>query len=185
MTRSSSGEIVRSMAALQEIVAWLRRTRAPASARAPNLLAEAGLLEGRRVTTHWESTDDFGRRYPAVKLDAERIFIRDGDVWTSAGISAGIDLALALIEDDLGPEVARRTAQQLVVHQRRISSRIPLMHWRATALAFAVSGHQFVHVAPTRLEGHALPIGSGLSRTNPRLDDIQKPAVALIGPEIC
>jgi transcriptional regulator GlxA family with amidase domain len=83
------------------------------------LLAEAGLLDGRRATTHWNSTDDFSRRYPTVRLDAERIFIRDGDVWTSAGISAGIDLALALIEDDLGPEGARWTAQQLVVHQRR------------------------------------------------------------------
>lgn len=83
------------------------------------MLAEARLLEGRRATTHWESTELFARLYQNVKLDAERIFIRDGDVWTSAGISAGIDLALALIEDDLGPEVARRTAQQLVVHQRR------------------------------------------------------------------
>ena len=54
-----------------------------------------------------------------MKLDADRIFIRDGDVWTSGGITAGIDLSLALIEDDLGAEVARRTAQQLVVHQRR------------------------------------------------------------------
>jgi transcriptional regulator GlxA family with amidase domain len=82
-------------------------------------LAEAGLLDGRRATTHWGRTDDFARRYPKVKLDADRIFIRDGDVWTSAGITAGIDLALALVEDDLGAEVARRTAQQLVVHQRR------------------------------------------------------------------
>jgi transcriptional regulator GlxA family with amidase domain len=118
----SGGEIVRSVAAAQEVVAWLRRTRARRIASVCSgayLLAEAGLLDGRRATTHWNSTDDFGRRYPKVKLDAERIFLRDGNVWTSAGISAGIDLALALIEDDLGPEVARRTAQQLVVHQRR------------------------------------------------------------------
>jgi transcriptional regulator GlxA family with amidase domain len=118
----SGGEIVRSVAAAQEIVAWLRRARARRTASVCSgayLLAEAGLLDGRRATTHWASTDDFSRRYPKVKLDAERIFIRDGDVWTSAGISAGIDLALALIEDDLGPPLARRTAQQLVVHQRR------------------------------------------------------------------
>jgi transcriptional regulator GlxA family with amidase domain len=83
------------------------------------VLAEAGLLDGRRATTHWANLDDFGRRYPEVKLDADRIFIRDGDIWTSAGISAGIDLALALIEEDNGVLVARRTAQQLVVHQRR------------------------------------------------------------------
>ena len=118
----SGGEIVRSMAALEAIVGWLKRTKARRTASVCSgafLLAEAGLLDGRSATTHWESTENFARRYPKVKLDAERIFIRDGDVWTSAGISAGIDLALALIEDDLGPEVARRTAQQIVVHQRR------------------------------------------------------------------
>lgn len=118
----SGGEIIRSMAAAQEIVAWLREAKVRRTASVCTgayLLAEAGLLDGRSATTHWWSTDDFGRRYPKVKLDAERIFIRDGSVWTSAGISAGIDLALALIEDDLGPAIARRTAQQLVVHQRR------------------------------------------------------------------
>ena len=118
----SGGDIVRSIAAFEEIVAWLKRTKTRRTASVCSgafLLAEAGLLDGRSATTHWESTHHFGRRYPKVKLDAERIFIKDGDVWTSAGISAGIDLALALVEDDLGPEVARRTAQQIVVHQRR------------------------------------------------------------------
>ena len=118
----SGGEIDRSMAALHEIVAWLRRGGARRTASVCSgayLLAEAGRLDGRRATTHWDSSDDFGRRYPKVALDAERIFIRDGDVWTSAGITAGIDLALALIEDDLGPDLARRVAQQLVVHHRR------------------------------------------------------------------
>ena len=118
----SGGEIVRSMPALQEILTWLARTTSQRTASVCSgafILAEAGLLEGRRATTHWESTDDFGRRYPNVTLDAYRIFIRDGNIWTSAGISAGIDLALALVEDDLGPEIARRTAEQLVVHRRR------------------------------------------------------------------
>lgn len=118
----SGGEVVRSSAALEETVAWLRRRTARRTASVCSgayFLAMAGLLDGRHVTTHWASSDDFARRYPKVKLDADRIFIRDGDIWTSAGISAGIDLALALIEDDLGPEVARRTAQQLVVHRRR------------------------------------------------------------------
>lgn len=119
---ASGGEIVRSEAAAREIVTWLKRIQARRIASVCSgafLLAEAGLLDGRSATTHWESTAHFERLYPRVRLDPERIFIRDGDVWTSAGISAGIDLALALIEDDLGPEVARRTAQQLVVHQRR------------------------------------------------------------------
>lgn len=118
----SGGEIVRSIAALEEIVAWLKRVKTRRIASVCSgafFLAEAGLLDGRSATTHWESTDHFRRRYPKVRLDAECIFIRDGDVWTSAGISAGIDLALALIEEDLGPAVARRTAQQIVVHQRR------------------------------------------------------------------
>jgi transcriptional regulator GlxA family with amidase domain len=82
-------------------------------------LAEAGLLDGRRATTHWDAAERFRVRYPKVRLDADRMFVRDGNVWTSAGISAGIDLALALVEDDLGPGLARRAAQQLVVHQRR------------------------------------------------------------------
>ena len=118
----SGGDGTRSLAELREIIRWLKRieVRRPTSVcSGAYVLAEAGLLDGRRCTTHWSRTDDFARRYPKVKLDADRIFIRDGDVWTSAGITAGIDLALALIEDDLGAEVARRTAQQLVVHQRR------------------------------------------------------------------
>lgn len=118
----SGGEIIRSITAAEKIVAWLRRANARRIASVCTgafLLAEAGLLDGRRATTHWASADDFSRRYPRVELDADRIFIRDGDIWTSAGVSAGVDLALALIEDDLGSEVGRRTAQQLVVHQRR------------------------------------------------------------------
>jgi transcriptional regulator GlxA family with amidase domain len=118
----SGGEIIRSIGAAREIVAWLKRIGARRIASVCSgafLLAETGLLDGRRATTHWGNADDLGRRYPKVKLDADSIFIRDGDVWTSAGISAGIDLGLALVEDDLGPEISRRTAQQLVVHHRR------------------------------------------------------------------
>jgi transcriptional regulator GlxA family with amidase domain len=83
------------------------------------ILAEAGLIDGRRATTHWSHTQAFARRFPRVRLEADRIFIKDGPVWTSAGITAGIDLSLALIAEDLGDEVARRTAQQLVVYHRR------------------------------------------------------------------
>ncbi|MGA0605341.1 GlxA family transcriptional regulator [Phenylobacterium sp. VNQ135] len=118
----SGGDGTRSVDNLAKIVGWLKKTparRVASVCSGAYLLAEAGLLDGRRATTHWGRTDDFARRYPKVKLDADRIFIRDGHVWTSAGITAGIDLALALIEDDLGVDIARRTAQQLVVHQRR------------------------------------------------------------------
>jgi transcriptional regulator GlxA family with amidase domain len=85
------------------------------------VLAAAGLLDGRRATTHWSRSEDFARRFPAVRLEADRIWIRDGEVWTSAGITAGIDLALAMIEADLGEAVARAAARQLVVYHRRPS----------------------------------------------------------------
>jgi transcriptional regulator GlxA family with amidase domain len=83
------------------------------------LLAAAGLLDGKLATTHWSRSTDFQQRYPKVKLDADRIFVRQGRIWTSAGVTAGIDLALALIEQDLGEKVARATARQLVVYYRR------------------------------------------------------------------
>ena len=83
------------------------------------ILAAAGLLDGRRATTHWSRTADFTRRFPAVRLEPDRIYVQDGPIWTSAGITAGIDLALALIAQDLGEEIARKTAQQLVVYHRR------------------------------------------------------------------
>ncbi len=120
----SGGDGTRALGELSRIVAWLRAI-APSARRVTSVcsggyvLAEAGLLDGRRATTHWGRSDDFARRYPKVRLEPDRIFVRDGDVWTSAGITAGIDLSLALVEDDLGAGVARRTAQQLVVHQRR------------------------------------------------------------------
>jgi transcriptional regulator GlxA family with amidase domain len=83
------------------------------------LLAAAGLLDGRPATTHWSCALDFRRRFPHVHLDPDRIFVKSGRLWTSAGITAGIDLALALIEEDLGEATARQTAQQLVVYYRR------------------------------------------------------------------
>jgi transcriptional regulator GlxA family with amidase domain len=83
------------------------------------ILAEAGLLDGRRATTHWRRTKQFLSTYPEVKLEPDRIFVRDGNVWSSAGISAGIDLALALAAEDFGDEVAQQTARQLVLYHRR------------------------------------------------------------------
>jgi transcriptional regulator GlxA family with amidase domain len=83
------------------------------------LLAAAGVLEGKRATTHWSRTRDLQAKYPRVCLDADRIYVKSGKVWTSAGITAGIDLALALIGEDLGERVSRRVAQQMVVYHRR------------------------------------------------------------------
>jgi len=83
------------------------------------VLASAGLLDGKAATTHWSRSVDFARKFPKVRLDADRIFVKDGKFWSSAGITAGIDLALALIAEDLGERIARQTAQQLVVYYRR------------------------------------------------------------------
>lgn len=83
------------------------------------ILASAGLLENRLATTHWMYASHLQRLFPSLRVDGDRIFTKDGNVWTSAGITAGIDLALALIEEDLGSEVSRSTAQMLVVYHRR------------------------------------------------------------------
>jgi transcriptional regulator GlxA family with amidase domain len=83
------------------------------------MLAEAGLLDGRRATTHWRRTRHFLITYPEVKLEPDRIFVRDGNIWSSAGITAGIDLALAMVAEDFGDEIAQKTARQLVLYNRR------------------------------------------------------------------
>ncbi|WP_215747564.1 GlxA family transcriptional regulator [Gluconobacter sp. P1C6_b] len=83
------------------------------------LLAAAGLLDGRRATTHWQKAGALKARFPGIRVSADAIHIQDGPVWTSAGISAGIDMALALITQDLGAEIGRRTAQQMVVFYHR------------------------------------------------------------------
>lgn len=83
------------------------------------ILAEAGLLDGRRATTHWQRTRQLMAAYPKVKLEADRIYTRDGNIWTSAGITAGIDLSLAMIAEDYGDEIAQQTAKQLVLYYRR------------------------------------------------------------------
>src|SRR5882724_5572997 len=83
------------------------------------LLATAGLLDGRRAVTHWRRCCEFARRFPAVRLEPDPIFIRDGNIWTSAGVTAGIDLALALVEEDLGRAVALAVARHLVVFLKR------------------------------------------------------------------
>jgi transcriptional regulator GlxA family with amidase domain len=82
-------------------------------------LAPTGLLDGRRVTTHWKFATELASRFPALKIDANALYIRDGKYYTSAGITAGIDLSLALIEEDFGPQVALAVARELVVYMKR------------------------------------------------------------------
>lgn len=83
------------------------------------LLGKAKLLEGKRATTHWRRASQFKRLFPNVRLDPDSIFIKDGAVWTSAGVSAGIDLSLAMIAEDLGAEVATNVAREMVVYAKR------------------------------------------------------------------
>ncbi|MDH1628792.1 GlxA family transcriptional regulator [Pseudomonas mosselii] len=83
------------------------------------ILAQAGLLDGRRATTHWAFAREFRELYPRVQLEEDRIFIADGNLWTSAGMTACIDMALGMVEQDLGTEIARNVAHRLVMHQRR------------------------------------------------------------------
>jgi transcriptional regulator GlxA family with amidase domain len=106
-----------TLAYVREVARRARRTTSVCSGAF--ILAAAGLLDGRRATTHWARAIEFARNYPRVHVEPDRIFIRDGAVWTSAGITAGIDLALALIAEDLGEAAAKRAAQQLVVYHRR------------------------------------------------------------------
>ena len=82
-------------------------------------LAPTGLLDGRRVTTHWKFAAQLAGRFPALKMDADALYIRDGKFYTSAGVTAGIDLSLALIEEDFGPRVALAVARELVVYMKR------------------------------------------------------------------
>jgi transcriptional regulator GlxA family with amidase domain len=82
-------------------------------------LAEAGILDGRKATTHWGHARELRSRYPKVQVEEDRIFVIDGSVWTSAGMTAGLDLALEMVEQDLGAEIARSVAQKLVFYHRR------------------------------------------------------------------
>jgi transcriptional regulator GlxA family with amidase domain len=107
-----------------ELVAWVREAaarsrRVTSVCTGALILARAGLLDGRRATTHWASCARLARRYPAVSVQSDPIYLRDGNVYTSAGVTAGMDLALALVEEDLGPEVALQVARQLVLFARR------------------------------------------------------------------
>ncbi|WP_267549521.1 GlxA family transcriptional regulator [Rhizobium rhizogenes] len=107
-----------------ELVDWIRRRSASARRTASVcsgafLLAEAGLLDGRRAATHWNRIEEFSKRFPRVKLEPDPIFVQDGQIWSSAGVTAGIDLALALVEADLGRKLALSVARELVVFLKR------------------------------------------------------------------
>ena len=115
---------IRTEPIMGDVANWLR-TRAGETRRMVSVctglygLAASGLLDGRRATTHWRRAADAGRRFPKVKIEPNAIFIKDSAVYTSAGMTAGIDLALALIEEDHGPALAMTVARQMVVYMKR------------------------------------------------------------------
>lgn len=107
-----------------DLLVWLR-ARTPEIRRIGSvcagafLLAEAGILDGRKATTHWELADTLAKRYPRISVDGDRIFTQDGNVWTSAGVSTGTDLALAMVEEDHGHALALEIARRMVLFMRR------------------------------------------------------------------
>lgn len=106
------------------LIAWIRKTASKARRVASVctgafLLAEAGLLDGRRATTHWAACERLARRYPSVQVEGDPIFVRDGNVFTSAGVTTGMDLALELVEQDFGRDTALTAARWLVLFLRR------------------------------------------------------------------
>ncbi len=108
----------------ERLIAFLKRAagrsrRVASVCTGAFLLARAGLLDNRKATTHWSGCRELARRYPGVSVQRDPIFVRSGNVYTSAGVTAGIDLALALVEEDLGPKVARDVARWLVLFLRR------------------------------------------------------------------
>ncbi|HWX87143.1 MAG TPA: DJ-1/PfpI family protein [Solirubrobacteraceae bacterium] len=123
----AGGHGSRAASADPATLAWIasasKRARRTASVcTGAFLLAAAGLLDGRRATTHWGAARELARLHPSVRVDPEPIFLRDRDVWTSAGVTAGMDLALALVEEDLDREAALAIARQLVLFLRRPGS---------------------------------------------------------------
>jgi transcriptional regulator GlxA family with amidase domain len=110
-----------------ELLGWLRKMEKQARrtcsiCTGAFLLADAGLLDGKRATTHWKFVESFARKYPAVSWDPNPIFVQDGSIYTSAGISAGMDLSLALIEQDHGSALALEVARHMVIFLRRPGS---------------------------------------------------------------
>jgi len=120
----AGGEGVLQAEKSDRLVDWVReaasRSRRVASVCSGSLLlARAGLLDGLRATSHWASCSELARRYPEVEVDPDPIFVRDGRVWTSAGVTAGMDLSLALVAEDLGEKVALEISRWLVLFLRR------------------------------------------------------------------
>ncbi|OIV39029.1 AraC family transcriptional regulator [Mangrovactinospora gilvigrisea] len=139
-----------------EVVRWVRRLagrsrRVASVCVGSHLLAAAGLLDGKRATTHWSTARQLAEEHPAVRVDADPIFIRDGEVWTGAGITACLDLSLALVAEDFGEAVALRVARQLVMYLKRPGGQsqfsVPLEPVSTTRRMDALRHHVAEHLA--------------------------------------
>jgi len=137
---------VREAGTVSTLAAWLqdhalRIRRVVSVCTGIYALAATGLLDGRRATTHWRFFDDVAQRFPRVQVDRDALFVKDGRFYTSGGITAGIDLALALIEEDLGPRTALEVARELVMYLKRPGGQAqfsePLRHQARTSDSFA------------------------------------------------
>jgi transcriptional regulator GlxA family with amidase domain len=140
----AGGEGVEAAIADPVIIEWLqaraKRARRVASVcTGAFLLAASGLLNERRAATHWSYCAELARRFPNVRVESDPIFVRDGSVWSSAGVTAGIDLALALVEEDLGPAVALAVARYLVVFMKRPGGQAQF----STALSLQAADDEF------------------------------------------
>jgi len=130
----------------RRFIDWIRRI-APRTERLVTacigtyVLAEAGLLDGRRATTHWMACDSFQRRYDAVEMDPEPIYVKDGKYYSSAGVTAILDLMLALVEEDYGPEIALRVAQSMVLFLRRPANQSQF----SVQMSRTMSGNPSIH----------------------------------------
>lgn len=140
----AGGQGVDAAAADPAIIGWVmaraKRARRLASVcTGAFLLAAAGLLDGRRAATHWSYCAELARRFPNVRVESDPIFVRDGPVWSSAGVTAGIDLALALVEEDLGSALALAVARYLVVFMKRPGGQAQF----STALSLQAADDEF------------------------------------------
>lgn len=120
---AEAGEVI-AAARTPELGRWLRRSaslarRLGSVCAGTFVLAAAGLLDGRRVATHWSACEPLARLYPSLTVDADALYVVDGNVWTSAGVTTGIDMALAMVSEDLGSALASRVAKRLVLYARR------------------------------------------------------------------
>ena len=153
-----------------QVVDWLR-SATPSMRRYGSVcsgaffLAQAGLLDGKRATTHWAVAERLAREFPAMSVDADALHIRDGRLWTAAGVTAGLDLALALVEEDLGREVAMRVAGQLVMFFKRPGGQMQFSR-KGEAAPVGRSALQEVQrwVAANPAEDHSSPSSGTASR---------------------